>query len=170
MKTNKKSLIPKGGNDKIYTPFSLAKKIVDHYSPFLGDKCLEPCKGQGAFTKAFSDIGINADWCEIDEGKDFFQYNQKVDWIVTNFPWSLHRECLQHSMDISDNIVTLVTLNHVLGLKARLADVRNAGFFIREIITFPTPKEFPQSGFQLGTIYLNRQKGQCRFLHWENYD
>lgn len=164
-----KTLIPKGGNDKIYTPFSLAKKIVGHFLPF-GEKCLEPCKGQGAFLDAFKHYNINADWCEIDEGKDFFEYRENVDWIITNFPWSLHRECLQHSMNISKNIVTLVTLNHVIGLKARLKDIRDAGFYIREIITFQTPKEFPQSGFQLGAIYLNKIKGKCEFTHWENYD
>jgi hypothetical protein len=34
----------------------------------------------------------------------------------------------------------------------------------------PTPKEFPASGFQLGTIYLNKVEGPCKFTHWENYD
>lgn len=165
-------LIPKKNKpeaDKVYTPFSLAKKIVHHFNPF-GEKCLEPCKGKGAFLDAFKEYGINADWCEIDEGKDFFQYHEKVDWIITNFPWSLHRECLQHSMNISDHIVTLVTVNHVVGLKARLKDIRDGGFFIREIITFPTPKEFPQSGFQLGAIYLNKIKGDCKFTHWQDYN
>lgn len=166
---SKKSLIPKGGDDKIYTPDSLAKKIVNYYNPF-GKKCLEPCKGGGAFLRAFQDIGINPFWCEIDEGNDFFQFNEKVDWIITNFPWSLHRECIKHSMQISDNIVTLVTLNHILALKARLRDIRENGFYIREVITMPTPKEFPASGFQLGTIYLNKVEGPCKFTHWENYD
>lgn len=53
-----KQLIPKGGDDKIYTPDSLAKKIVTHYNPF-GKKCLEPCKGGGAFLRAFQNLGIN---------------------------------------------------------------------------------------------------------------
>jgi hypothetical protein len=167
--THKKSLIPKGGDDRVYTPESLAKKIVSYYNPY-GKKCLDPCRGKGAFYNAFQGLGINSDWCEIDEGKDFFQYDEKVDWIITNFPWSLHRKCINHSMKISDNIVSLVTLNHLLALKARLKDVRNAGFFIREIITMPTPKEFPASGFQLGTILLNKSKGDCKFIHWENYD
>ena len=73
-------------------------------------------------------------------------------------------------MKISDNIVTLVTLNHVLALKARLRDIRENGFYIREVITVPTPKEFPASGFQLGAIYLNKIEGCCKFTHWENYD
>jgi hypothetical protein len=168
----KKSLIPSKNNavsDRVYTPDNLAQKIVSYFKPF-GKKCLDPCKGKGAFLNSFNNIGINADWCEIDEGKDFFQYNEKVDWIISNFPWSIHRKFLQHSMSISDNIVTLVTVNHVIGLKARLNDVRDSGFFIREIITFPTPKEFPQSGFQLGAVYLNKKQGDCKFTHWQNYD
>lgn len=164
-----RKLIPENGNDRIYTPPSLALKIVKHFNPF-GKKCLDPCRGKGAFTDALLSIGINPDWCEIDEGRDFFQYKDKVDWIITNFPWSLHRECIMHSMSIADNIVSLVTVNHVIGLKARLKDIRDSGFFIREIITMPTPKEFPQSGFQLGAVYINKIPGSCVFTHWENYD
>lgn len=161
---NMKSLIPKGGDDKIYTPYALAEKIVNHFDP--RGECLEPCKGDGAFLQAFKNIGIIADWCEIDEGIDFFRYDKKVDWIITNFPWSQHRKCMAHSMKIADNIVTLVTLNHVLALKARLRDIRDSGFYIREIVTMPTPKNFPSSGFQLGAIYLNKQEGDCKFVHW----
>lgn len=28
----------------------------------------------------------------------------------------------------------------------------------------------PKGGSQLGTIYLNKVEGQCKFTHWENYD
>ena len=48
--------------------------------------------------------------------------------------------------------------------------LKEGGIEMREIITFQTPKEFPQSGFQLGAIYLNKIKGKCEFTHWENYD
>jgi len=151
--------------DKVYTPDDLALKIVRHFNPF-GKKCLEPCRGKGAFVRAFFECGINPDYCEIDEGKDFFNYHEKVDWIITNFPWSKHRECLQHAMNIADHIVTLVTLNHVLGLKARLRDIKNAGFFVREIIYVDTPKEFQSSGFQLAAIYLNKTNGNIKITDW----
>lgn len=159
-----KSLIPKNGDDRVYTPDDLARRIVSHFNPF-GKKCLDPCKGKGAFIRAFENCGINPDWCEIDEGRDFFEYDKKVDWIISNFPWSLHREFIKHSMEISDNIVTLVTIHHVISLKARLRDIKEMGFYVREILYIKEdeyPEDWPKSGFALAAIHLNKNKGDCK--------
>jgi hypothetical protein len=162
-----KSLIPTDSktNDRVYTPDDLAERIVGHFNPF-GKKCLDPCKGTGAFVRAFEKYGINPDWCEIDEGRDFFDYHEKVDWIISNFPWSLHRDFMKHSMEISDNIVTLVTVNHVLALKARMRDIRQMGFYVRELLYVDTPKEFPQSGFALSAILVNKNEGDIKVIDW----
>lgn len=160
-----KALIPTGGDDKIYTPDDLAYNIVRHFIPY-GQKCLDPCKGTGAFMRAFERNGINADWCEIDEGRDFFAYTRKVDWIISNFPWSLHREFMKHSMEISSNIVSLVTINHILALKARMRDIKEMGFFVRELVLVDTPKEFPQSGFLLAAIHVSKNKGDIKITDW----
>jgi hypothetical protein len=58
-------------------------------------------------------------------------------------------------MEVADNIVFLTTINH-LWLKARLRDVWERGFGIKEILLFDTPKNFPQSGFQIGCFYLKK--------------
>lgn len=144
-------LIPNGckSNDVVMTPDYLAEKIVEHFNP--SGKILEPCCGNGVFLKYLP----TAEWCEITKGKDFFDYNNKVDWIITNPPWSKMRKFIQHSMEVSDNIVFLTTINH-LWLKARLRDIKQANFGVREIVLVETPKEFPQSGFQLGVFHLQR--------------
>lgn len=49
----------------------------------------------------------------------------------------------------------LFTINH-LWTRARLRDIKAAGFAIREIVTFDTPKNFPPMGFQLGAVCLSR--------------
>jgi len=136
-------------NDVVMTPYSLAKDIIDWIRP--RGKVLEPCCGDGAFLKYLP----NADWCEITKGKDFFDYNKKVQWIITNPPWSQIRPFIQHSMKIAERVVFLVTVNH-LWTKARLRDIKEAGFGIRRIILVDTPKSFPQSGFQLGVIELKK--------------
>jgi hypothetical protein len=61
--------------------------------------------------------------------------------------------------------VTLTTVNHVISLKARLRDIKEAGYFVREILFMDTPKEFPQSGFALGAILLNKEAGDCKFSY-----
>jgi len=147
-------LVPEGGNDNIYTPPDLAERIVNRLD--IQGIVLEPCFGEGAFTRAFDKHGLSYDYCNINHGDNFFDYTTKVNWIVTNPPWSLCRKFLQHSMEIADNIAFLITVNHILALKARLRDVKEAGFSITAVYTVDTPKSFPQSGFQLGVVVIQR--------------
>ena len=136
-------------NDNVMTPEPLARALVQHFKP--SGRGLEPCRGTGNIWRHLE----NADWCEITEGKDFFDYTDKVDYIFTNPPWSKIRQFLKHSMKIADNIYFLFTINH-LWTKARLRDIKNNGFGIVEICLFDTPKEFPQMGFQVGMVHLSR--------------
>jgi len=143
-------------NDLIMTPVYLAKAIVEHFRPT--GRILEPCKGTGNFLIFLP----NADWCEITEGKDFLDYENKVNWIITNPPWSKIRIFLQQSLRLAENIVFLMTINH-LWTKARLRDVKDANFGIREICLIDTPIDFPQLGFQLGVIHLKKNyKGDIK--------
>ena len=135
-------------NDKVMTPDSLCKDIVEHFNP--KGKMLEPCCGTGNFLKYLPKDTL---WCEIDKGKDFFEFNKKVDWIITNPPWSEIKPFLEHSLELANNIVFLITVNH-LYTKARIRLIKEHNFEIKEIYLLETPKEFPQSGFQLGAIYL----------------
>ncbi len=136
-------------NDDIQTPEQLAKRIVKHFAP--SGLILEPCKGEGNFLKFMP----GAQWCEIKEGKDFFKWQHHVDWIVTNPPWSQIRSFMQHAMTVSENIVFLMTVNHVW-TKARVRDIYEAGYGIKEICLVEMPLTFPQSGFQLGAVQVAR--------------
>lgn len=136
-------------DDVVMTPLPLAEALVKHFNP--QGKGLEPCCGSGNILRFLE----NADWCEISLKKDFFDYHEKVDYIFTNPPFSKIRAFLQHSMELADNIYFLFTINH-LWTKARLRDIKNAGFGVAEICIFDTPKEFPQSGFQFGMVHLKK--------------
>lgn len=157
-------------NDKVMTPRPLARAIVEHFSP--QGAVLEPCCGDGSFVEAVKNKfdRNHCGWmretlhtCEIDAGRDFFDWNDPVDWIITNPPWSQIRQFLLHGMQVSSNIVFLMTVNHAW-TKARLRDVRDLGFGIREIAICDTPKEFPASGFQLGAVhYQHGWAGDIKF-------
>ncbi len=147
--------------DAVMTPLWLAEKIVNHYKPT--GEILEPCSGEGAF---MTYLPANTQWCEITEGKDFMDYAGKVDWIITNPPWSKIRDFLRKGFEVSDNIVYLFTINH-MWTKARLRMMNQAGFGLNEIILLPSIKEFPQTGFQLGVVYLKREyKGPINLTDW----
>jgi hypothetical protein len=58
------------------------------------------------------------------------------------------REFLKHSYEIANNVVFLTFTTRVLGMKARLEDMSDAKWGIKELLCVPTPpKPWPQSGF-----------------------
>jgi DNA modification methylase len=142
----------------LQTPDDLAKNIVQHFLPQITGRVLEPCDGGGAFNRAFAYHGIkDVTALEITRGSDFFVFHERVSWLVTNPPWSLARRFLQHAYEVSDNVVFLIPLCHVLSLRARIADMEEAGFGIKEVLLCPTPaRPWVQGGFQLGAVHLQR--------------
>lgn len=168
-----KKLIPaknKPQADKVYTPDWLAEAIVNHYKPW--GKCLEACAGGGAFVRAMEKFGVKSiNTMEIDDGSDFLEdeFWAKYDFIVTNPPFSKFRAFLKKSMEVADNVVFLCTINHIFGLKARLRDIKDAGFYIREVLLCDTPESWPSSGFAVGAVYLSRKRGDCKISHLNDY-
>ena len=151
-------------NDDIQTPPALARRLVEHFQPT--GRILEPCAGDGNFLRALRSHVRSARagtqqpaprifWCELKKNRDFFACQQRVDWIITNPPWSQVRRFLQQSLQLADNVVFLFTLNH-LWTRARLSDIRRAGFGLKEMVLLDNPDTFPPMGFQLGAVHLSR--------------
>jgi hypothetical protein len=139
--------------DIVFTPPRLAKEVIDHFAPT--GKVLDPCRGNGAFYNQFPE-SCEKDWCEITEGRSFFYYQKKVDWIITNPPWSLFKEFLEMGMRISDHVVYLVIINHFM-TKSRLKTMRKWDFGFKEIYCVPTPTVlWPPSGFQLAAVHVEK--------------
>lgn len=149
--TDKTELLGWSPNSKdiVYTPDHVAKFIIDHFKP-IGHK-LEPCKGQGVFLKYMPD----ADWCEIEEGRDFFDYNKKVDWIITNPPYSIYDKFLDHCFELADNIVLVVPLNKVMNSLGRIRKYYEYGGIVKILVTAGRDFGFP-FGFPCCIIYFKR--------------
>ena len=136
---------------------------MDHFDPW-GSFC-DPCYGKGAFYDAVKGRVANIRGFEIDEGLDFLETNRaqgSYNWLITNPPWSQLRAFLNKSMEVSGNVVFLCLVNAFF-MKARQADMKAAGFGMKEIVFVPTPsKPWPQTGFSLGAIHIQRgYKGPC---------
>jgi hypothetical protein len=139
-------------NDVVHTPSWVARCIVDHFSP--SGQCLDPCKGDGAF---YDLLPAGSDFCELKDGKDFFNWSGSVDWIVSNPPYSIFPEWLDHSFAVAANIVYLIPIAKVFnsfGIMKRTATWGG----IREIFVIGSGRSigFP-FGFALGAIHF--QKG-----------
>ena len=71
-----------------YTPEEITKQLLKNIEFNDGDSVLETCRGGGAFWKHLPP-NIIKDFCEIDDGKDFFQYNTPTDISIANPPYRM---------------------------------------------------------------------------------
>ncbi len=140
--------------DLVMTPPKRAAAVIGHFAGWMTGSVLDPARGQGAFHDGFP-AHLDRHWCEIGEGRDFFDWRQPVDWVMTNPPWSRLREFTLHAMRIAPNIVWLAPLTN-LTTRARLRDLDEAGFGIAELVRIDTPQDWPQSGFQLVAAWLRQ--------------
>lgn len=142
-------------NDIVYTPPHVAKIIVDTCINNYGASgtFLDPCRGTGVFYDLFP---TTKDYCEINEGIDFFNYTKKCDWIISNPPYSIFRKWLQHSFNIADNIVYLIPIAKIVSSKSIMTDISNYGGIV-EIDARWSGRDigFP-FGFPCGFVYFKR--------------
>lgn len=96
----------KTANDKIYTPPVLAKKMIEMCDIKYTDRVLDPCKGGGVFYDNFPEC-IKS-YCEIDEGIDFFNYDQEVDIIIGNPPYSLWSKWIEKTISLNPKKICYV--------------------------------------------------------------
>jgi hypothetical protein len=78
-------------NDDYYfhqTPNDLAIKLINEIDLIEGDIILEPFKGEGSFFNNFPNNTIKF-YTEIEEGIDFKDFKDNVDWVISNPPFKL---------------------------------------------------------------------------------
>lgn len=95
--------------DRVMTPAWVAHDLVRFFAPH--GVTLEPCRGDGAIYDALPE---QREWCEITEGRDFFDWTTRVDWIVTNPPYSQTRAFMRHAFAVSNDVVLLVPMRNIV--------------------------------------------------------
>lgn len=91
----------KNERDKIYTPSALAKVLISMVPLKGGDTVLDPCKGKGSFFDNYPS-NVFSNWCEVDQGRDFLEFQGKVDWIITNPPYSRLKEFWTKTLEVCE--------------------------------------------------------------------
>lgn len=146
--------------DVVFTPNDIAKGIVNHLKP--QGNCLDPCRGDGAFLGA---IGGNCDYCEIAEGKDFFDYHKKLDWIIGNPPYSNFKDFLEHAFELADNVSYLVPTNKIFQRQVIMEMINEYGG-IKSMIIYGSGQliKFP-FGFSVGNFHFKKNySGSCEII------
>lgn len=107
-------------SDKCMTPRPVAKQLIELLPIAKTDSLLDPFRGTGAFYDQFPATDGGCVYCEIDENLDFFDCSAKVDWIISNPPYSIFEAVLDHSFELAKNVVYLVPLSKVFSSMGRI--------------------------------------------------
>jgi len=140
--------------DIVYTPQYVVADMLQWLKP--KGKVLDPCLGDGAF---YNLLPEPKDWCELRKGKDFFDYNQKVDWIIGNPPYSIFEDWLRHSFELADNVAYILPTNKVFQRKIIMNMINDYGG-IKGMRVYGSGQNvgFP-FGFSTGAFYFCRNYG-----------
>ena len=143
-------------NDMVTTPRHIAKQMIDFYNSSLppGTTILDPCRGDGAFYDQYYDWCMK-DWCEITEGRDFFDWPYKVDWIITNPPYSIFPQFLEKCFEVADNVALLIPLAKLVSSLKRINMVMDYGGIVSMRIIGASKCGFP-FGFPAAAIHMKR--------------
>ena len=147
-------------SDIVYTPRNISSAIVKFLKP--SGLCLDPCRGDGAF---YDYLPTDKEYCEVSEGKDFFAYKRKIDWIIGNPPYSIFKEFLEHSFKLSDNVSFLVPTNKIFQRQI-IMDMINEYGGIKSMIVYGsgTLIGFP-FGFSVGNFHFQKDfKGETQVV------
>ena len=156
-------------NDMVMTPRHIAKQMIAFYTEDLlrdyrpkmfglrkgerGFVVLDPCRGDGAFYDQYP--VKTKDWCEITEGRDFFDWPYKVDWIITNPPYSIFPQFLEKCFEVADNVALLIPLAKLVSSLKRINMVMDYGGIVSMRIIGASKCGFP-FGFPAAAIHMKR--------------
>jgi|TARA_R100000479_G_C6353908_1_gene190340 hypothetical protein len=169
-------------NDIVYTPRDIARQMIAFYTgnlvrefgPEVGgisqikhDVVLDPCRGDGSFYDQYPDY-CTKDWCEITDGRDFFDWDKQVDWIITNPPYSIYEEFCQKAFEVADNVCFLVPLSKIVSSLGRIQSIMDYGGFVSIHIIGASKCGFP-FGFPAAAVHMKRgYQGKTEIKMWED--
>jgi hypothetical protein len=114
-------------NDVFHTHPEVAKIMINMCDINETDTVLDPCRGTNkVFYRNFPKC--NKLYCEISEGKDFFDFKKQVDWVIGNPPYSLWDKWLEHTIEITNKFCYI--FGNLNLTEVRLRKIAEKGFKI----------------------------------------
>ena len=98
----------KTAKDVFYTPLSVVNKHIGSIQALPTDKWFDPFAGKHIYYDNFPTE--NKVYTEIEEDKDFFGFNEPVDIICSNPPYSIMDAVLQKSVDLKPRVISYLLL------------------------------------------------------------
>jgi len=111
--------------DIFYTPLSVVKKHIESINALPTDIWFDPFAGKHIYYNNFPTE--HKDYTEIQEDLDFFNYNNPVDIICSNPPYSMIDKVLEHSVKLNPRIISYLLLEGKMTPK-RIEFMNNHGY------------------------------------------
>tara|TARA_R100000951_G_C2522848_1_gene143967 strand:- start:15 stop:536 length:522 start_codon:yes stop_codon:yes gene_type:complete len=140
-------------NDVFITPLQLAKNHIDMIPHNENDVWYDPFKNNGSYYNQFPNE--NKLWSEILEGKDFFEFNENIDVICSNPPYSLMDKVLKKSIELNPHTISYLIGIHNLTTR-RIEYMEKAGYYITKI---HLTKVFKWFGMSIIVIWEKNKNG-----------
>ena len=128
----------KTANDVFITPISLVNQHIDLIKDLIEpnpDKVIyDAFYGTGNYYNQLKERFPNnqIEYTEISLGSDFFDFNKKVDYIISNPPYSIIDKVLEKSCDLNPTIISY--LIGFMNLTTRRIEYMNKrGYFIQSL-------------------------------------
>lgn len=125
-------------SDFYETPYSLTRLFLDTGEFSSCESTLEPACGGGAITKVLGEYGfMDVTAFDLQTGQDFLTYGGTHEQLITNPPYSLAFEFIQHAKRITTKkIAMLLPLSYLHG-KRRFDEIwQDQSFPLRRVYIF----------------------------------
>lgn len=146
-----------------YTSEELAKYCISKMNFDKSDVVLDVGAGENKIW--FNNIPTSKkDWCEIELGIDFFDYNKEVDWCIGNPPFRELWDIIKKSCDLSNKgFAYLMAIDGINRLTPkRLSYIKEKGFYIQKINVVCCKRWFGRYFF----VIFSKQPN--KFMEWSN--
>ena len=151
----------------VMTKPEMAKHLIGLIDFKDGDIVMEPCRGDGAFYNNLPDNVIK-EWCEINEDKDFLEYQgRKFDICLANPPFvprKLFWSFMQKSMDFTNRqiywLINISSLN--VFTPKRLEEMKTKGWFIESFYVVSDKRWFGRY------IWLKIGRNDNNIFNWND--
>tara|TARA_Y100001972_G_scaffold125157_1_gene175798 strand:- start:6865 stop:7377 length:513 start_codon:yes stop_codon:yes gene_type:complete len=117
-------------NDIFLTPMKLARKHIDLIEYEDSDIWYDPFKNTGNYYNQYPND--NKVWSEILDGKDFFEYDEEVDIICSNPPYSMIDKVLKKSIELNPHTISYLIGQNNLTAK-RIEDMNKSGYGLYKV-------------------------------------
>jgi hypothetical protein len=139
-------------NDVFITPLALAKTNIDMIETKEEWCWYDPFKNSGSYYNQFPTE--NKKWSEILENKDFFEFNEKVDVICSNPPYSMINRVLEKSVELKPKVISyLLGINNLTA--KRMEFMETHGYYITKIHMC---KVFKWFGMSVAVVWEQNKK------------